>query len=133
VATDLPSPHPIVRHLARAVIALLCTVPDRVWAIIFTIIVGLGPATGVLAIMVDKIGSAGRFLPRRWSKPTPARNRRFHSGEESQTMLHGFVLLDNQQLPQSAAASNAPLQVMKDWHNIKRVLFKETAISPCGM
>jgi len=48
-------------------------------------------------------------------------------------MLHGFVLLDNQQLPQSAAASNAPLQVMKDWHNIKRVLFKETAISPCGM
>ena len=62
LATDRLSPHPIVRQVARAVIALFRTVPDLVWAIIFIIIVGLGPAAGVLAIMVDKIGFAGRFF-----------------------------------------------------------------------
>jgi phosphonate transport system permease protein len=62
LATDRLSPHPVVRHAARAVIALFRTVPDLVWAIIFIIIVGLGPAAGVMAIMVDKIGFAGRFF-----------------------------------------------------------------------
>lgn len=62
LATDRLSPHPFVRTLARAIIALFRTVPDLVWAIIFIIIVGLGPAAGVMAIMVDKIGFAGRFF-----------------------------------------------------------------------
>ena len=62
LATDRLSPHPVVRTIARAVIALFRTVPDLVWAIIFIIIVGLGPAAGVMAIMVDKIGFAGRFF-----------------------------------------------------------------------
>lgn len=62
LATDRLSPHPLVRHAARAIIALFRTVPDLVWAIIFIIIVGLGPAAGVMAIMVDKIGFAGRFF-----------------------------------------------------------------------
>ena len=47
---------------ARAVIAMFRTIPDLVWAIFFIIMVGLGPAAGVLAIMVDKIGFAGRFF-----------------------------------------------------------------------
>lgn len=62
LATDRLSPHPLVRTVARALIALFRTVPDLVWAIIFIIIVGLGPAAGVMAIMVDKIGFAGRFF-----------------------------------------------------------------------
>lgn len=62
LATDRLSPHPILRHVARAVIALFRTIPDLVWAIFFIIMVGLGPAAGVLAIMVDKIGFAGRFF-----------------------------------------------------------------------
>jgi phosphonate transport system permease protein len=62
LATDRLSPHPWVRNVARAVIALFRTVPDLIWAIIFIIIVGLGPAAGVMAIMVDKIGFAGRFF-----------------------------------------------------------------------
>lgn len=56
------SPHPVVMHAARWLIAVFRTVPDLVWAIIFIIVVGLGPAAGVLAIMVDKIGFAGRFF-----------------------------------------------------------------------
>jgi phosphonate transport system permease protein len=62
LAADGLSPHPIVRVLARALIAFFRTVPDLIWAIVFIIVIGLGPAAGVLAIMVDKIGFAGRFF-----------------------------------------------------------------------
>lgn len=71
LATDRLSPHPLVRHAARAIIALFRTVPDLVWAIIFIIIVGLGPAAGVMAIMVDKIGFAGRFFAEAMEETDP--------------------------------------------------------------
>lgn len=56
------SPNGAARGFARAIIAVFRTVPDLVWAIIFIITVGLGPAAGVLAIMVDTMGFAGRFF-----------------------------------------------------------------------
>jgi phosphonate transport system permease protein len=62
LATDRLSPHPIVKITARGLIAFFRTVPDLVWAIFFIIVVGLGPAAGVLALMIDKIGFAGRFF-----------------------------------------------------------------------
>lgn len=71
LATDRLSPHPFVRTAARAVIALFRTVPDLVWAIVFIIIVGLGPAAGVMAIMVDKIGFAGRFFAEAMEETDP--------------------------------------------------------------
>jgi transposase-like protein len=48
----------------------------------------------------------------------------FRSGEELETTLHRYVWLYNQQLPQSALHSKAPLQAMKDWYKIKPELFK---------
>lgn len=62
LAADGLSPHPLVRGLSRGLIALFRTVPDLVWALLFVIAVGLGPAAGVLAIMVDTVGFAGRFF-----------------------------------------------------------------------
>lgn len=62
LAADGLSPHPMIKHTARGLIALFRTVPDLVWALLFVIAVGLGPAAGVMAIMVDKIGFAGRFF-----------------------------------------------------------------------
>lgn len=62
LAADGISPHPVVRVVSRGLIALFRTVPDLVWALLFVIAVGLGPAAGVMAIMVDKIGFAGRFF-----------------------------------------------------------------------
>jgi len=44
------------------------------------------------------------------------------------TTLHRYALLYNQQLPQSALGSKAPLQAMKDWQRIKPELFKKR---PC--
>ena len=49
----------------------------------------------------------------------------FHSEEELETTLHRYVLLYNQQLPQSALGSKTPLQAMKDWHKLKQELFKK--------
>lgn len=62
LAADGISPHPLLRVASRGLIAFFRTVPDLVWALLFVIAVGLGPAAGVLAIMVDKIGFAGRFF-----------------------------------------------------------------------
>ncbi len=49
----------------------------------------------------------------------------FRSGEDLETTLHRYVWLYNQQLPQSALTSKAPLQAMKDWHKLKPELFKK--------
>jgi phosphonate transport system permease protein len=62
LAADGLSPHPVLKHAARGLIALFRTVPDLVWALFFVIAVGLGPPAGVLTIMVDTIGFAGRFF-----------------------------------------------------------------------
>jgi phosphonate transport system permease protein len=62
LAAEGLSPHPVIKQMARGLIALFRTVPDLVWALLFVIAVGLGPAAGVMAIMVDKIGFAGRFF-----------------------------------------------------------------------
>jgi hypothetical protein len=39
--------------------------------------------------------------------------------------MHRYVLLYNQQLPQSVLQSRTPLQAMKDWHKLKPELFKK--------
>lgn len=62
LAADGVSPQRSLRVLARGLIALFRTVPDLIWALLFVIAVGLGPAAGVLAIMVDTVGYAGRFF-----------------------------------------------------------------------
>jgi phosphonate transport system permease protein len=62
LAAEGLAPNALLRALSRGIIAVFRTVPDLVWAIIFIITVGLGPAAGVLAIMVDTMGFAGRFF-----------------------------------------------------------------------
>jgi hypothetical protein len=49
----------------------------------------------------------------------------FQSGEELEATLHRYVRLYNQQLTRSALGGKTPLQVMKDWHNLKPDLFKK--------
>ena len=62
LATRHLSPHALVYHAARSLIALFRTVPDLVWALFFVVAVGLGPFAGTLAITVDIIGFCGRFF-----------------------------------------------------------------------
>jgi phosphonate transport system permease protein len=62
LATRHLTPHPVLYHLARNLIAFARTVPDLLWALLFIVSVGLGPFAGTLAIIVDKIGFCGRFF-----------------------------------------------------------------------
>ena len=52
-------------------------------------------------------------------------SQHFRSGEELETTPHRYVWLYNQKLPQSALGSKTPLQVMKEWHNLKPELFRK--------
>lgn len=61
LATRHISPHPVVYHSARGIIALFRTVPDLIWAVFFVATVGLGAFAGTLTILVDTIGFVGRF------------------------------------------------------------------------
>jgi phosphonate transport system permease protein len=56
------SPHRYIYFTARSVVAFCRTVPDMVWALFFVIIVGLGPLAGMLTLLVDTVGFAGRFF-----------------------------------------------------------------------
>lgn len=47
---------------ARGALSVLRAVPDLVWAVFFVVGVGLGPAAGVLALMVGYGGMLGRVL-----------------------------------------------------------------------
>ena len=56
------TPHPMVRFAVRGFISFCRTVPDLIWALVFVIVVGLGPVAGALAIMMDSIGFLGKFF-----------------------------------------------------------------------
>ena len=49
-----------VRQLVRALLILLRSMPELVWALVFVRIVGLGPAAGVLAIALTYGGMLGK-------------------------------------------------------------------------
>jgi phosphonate transport system permease protein len=49
-------------YLFKALVSLLRTVPDLVWALLFVSAVGLGAVAGTLTIIVDTIGFCGRFF-----------------------------------------------------------------------
>ncbi len=46
---------------ARAVLAMLRTLPSLLWAVIFVIMVGTGPFAGVLAVMMYTVGYLGKL------------------------------------------------------------------------
>lgn len=62
LATRSQTPSLPLYYMARGLIALFRTVPDLIWALIFVVLVGLGPFAGTLAIMIDTIGFCGRFF-----------------------------------------------------------------------
>ncbi len=53
------------------------------------------------------------------------KTNRFDSALDLEQTLMRYVLLYNQQLPQSALGSKTPLQAMKGWHKPKPELFKK--------
>jgi Integrase core domain len=97
--------------------------------------VAIDRATRWVFIRVFKSNTA---WPRRNTPPTNGMVERFNgrieevlkshhfkSGEELETTLDRYVLLYNQQLPQSALGSKTPLLAMKYWHKLKPELFRK--------
>jgi hypothetical protein len=58
----------------------------------------------------------------------------FRSGKDLNATMHRYVLLYNQQLPQSVIQSRTSLQAMKDWHKLKPEQFKKNPyyFTGCG-
>lgn len=50
----------LVRHAVRALLVVLRSVPELVWALVFVRVVGLGPTSGVLAIALSYTGMLGK-------------------------------------------------------------------------
>lgn len=63
-ARNLTPSQPISK-IMKAVVSLMRTIPDLVWALVFVISVGLGPLAGILTIIVDTIGFCARFFSER--------------------------------------------------------------------
>ena len=53
---------PMIYSSTRLLLSFVRTVPDLVWAILFVVIVGLGPWAGTLAIIVGSTGSFGKLF-----------------------------------------------------------------------
>ena len=52
---------PVLRHSARAVLNLLRSISELIWAVFFVAAVGLGPFAGVLAIALHATGMLAKF------------------------------------------------------------------------
>lgn len=62
LASRRNTPHLVVFHITRFIIAGCRSIPDLVWAILFVASVGLGAFAGTLTIIMDTIGFCGRFF-----------------------------------------------------------------------
>ena len=59
------TPHPSIFALTRSFVTLLRVIPDLIWGLIFIIVVGLGPAAGIMALTADTMGFCGKFFAER--------------------------------------------------------------------
>ena len=55
------SPHPVVQHITRTLLAFLRSVPEIIMGILFVAAVGFGALPGVLALALHSVGMVGKF------------------------------------------------------------------------
>jgi phosphonate transport system permease protein len=93
LASRNTTPHPLVRVVARFMIATMRTIPDLIWALIFVVAVGLGPLAGILAIVLDTIGFAARFFSERIEEVRPGPSQALTaSGAGRISVIFGAIL-----------------------------------------
>ncbi|MDR9468909.1 phosphonate ABC transporter, permease protein PhnE [Marinospirillum sp.] len=93
LASSNTAPHPLVRSIARLMIATMRTIPDLIWALIFVVAVGLGPLAGILAIILDTIGFAARFFSERIEEVKPGPSQALTaSGAGRISVIFGAIL-----------------------------------------
>jgi phosphonate transport system permease protein len=56
------APHASVSHALRALLTVMRSLPEMMWALVFVSAVGLGPLPGVAALAFVTVGYLGKFL-----------------------------------------------------------------------
>lgn len=87
------SPHPVVRLLARGLIAFSRTVPDIVFAFIFVRAYRIGPLAGILALGFHAIGMIGKLMADAIEESDPGQREAIaaQGGSWSQRMATGVL------------------------------------------
>jgi phosphonate transport system permease protein len=72
LAAKNTSPSPIVYHAVRLFLNFMRSIPELLWALLFVAAVGLGPFTGVLALVFGSMGSLSRIFAEAIEQIDPA-------------------------------------------------------------
>ena len=82
-----------LRWFARAVLVVLRSVPELVWALVFVRVVGLGPTAGVLAIALTYAGMLGKVYAEilESGEPEPARALLRNGAGRLQALCYALV------------------------------------------
>jgi phosphonate transport system permease protein len=95
------SPHPVLLHAARTLLAFLRSVPEIIMGIIFVAAVGFGALPGVLALALHSVGMVGKFYAEaiEHADPRPIEAARAAGASPLQVVTHAVL---PQVLPQLA-------------------------------
>lgn len=72
LAAKNTAPHPVIYTVTRLFLNFMRSIPELVWALLFVAAVGLGPFTGVLALVFGSIGSLTRIFAEAIEQIDPA-------------------------------------------------------------
>ncbi|MFG6428663.1 phosphonate ABC transporter, permease protein PhnE [Roseateles sp. LYH14W] len=88
-----PGPSRWLRRAVRALLVLLRSIPELVWALVFVRVVGLGPTSGVLAIAIAYGGMLGKVYAEILESADPAPTQALLRGGSGRLQALGFGTL----------------------------------------
>ena len=82
-----------VREIVRAILIILRSVPELIWALIFVRVVGLGPTSGVLAIALTYAGMLGKVYAEILESGDPSNSQALmrNGAGRLQTLLYALL------------------------------------------
>ena len=93
VAARNITPHRVFYELVRTIMAIIRSIPDLVYALVFVVAVGLGPPAGVLAIALHSTGVLSKLFAEAIEDldPGPIEAMRMSGASRTQTFFHGVL------------------------------------------
>ena len=87
------APHPVLYHLARAILNVLRAIPDLIMGIVFVAAVGFGALPGVLALGLHSVGMVAKFFAEAIERasPAPIEAARAVGAKPAQVIIYGVL------------------------------------------
>jgi phosphonate transport system permease protein len=87
------TPHPVLYHLARAILNVLRAIPDLIMGIVFVAAVGFGALPGVLALGLHSVGMVAKFFAEAIERasPAPIEAARAVGAKPAQVIIYGVL------------------------------------------